>query len=105
MSTWKATIKEHNVGIYEVEVQAPTWNTARVKICDIYCVSEGEVQDLHEVDGWGSSTMGDTNGLLILCAVLFMIWLAVEYWWIVVPLLAIGALGWIADKTQHWWDR
>ena len=107
MATWQAEVWEYNVGHYDVEVQAPTWGTARKKICDIYCVDENEVVNLREANGWGSSasSAGDMGGWLIIGAILFAIWLVMEYWWIIVPIVALVALGWIFDKIkQHWWD-
>ena len=107
MATWKAEVWESGVGHYDVEVQAPTWVTARTKICDIYCVDENEVVNLQEVNGWGSSasSAGDMGGWLIIGAILFVIWLVMEYWWIVVPIAAICGLGWIAMKTEHLWNK
>lgn len=108
MSTWKADVFVNSrVGRITTTVEAATFSGAEEQIY----AKHGDVQqicNLREVSSGGGSSlsgMGDAGGTLLLCAVLFMIWLAVEYWWIVVPLLAIGALGWILDKTQHWWDR
>lgn len=45
--------------------------------------------------GSSSSSDGNVGGYLILGAILFGIWLLVEYWWIVVPAAVIlGLLVW-----------
>ena len=103
MATWKAEVWESGFGHYDVTVEAPTWGTARQKICQIYDVEPNEVVNLCEANGMGSSLsqMGDIGGWIIIAAIVFCIWLMVEYWFIVVPILIIAILGWILDKTQH----
>ena len=42
---------------------------------------------------------GDVGGYLILGAILFGIWLLIEYWWIVVPVAVIlGLLAWYGSQ-------
>lgn len=69
--------------------------------CDCRCTRS------YSENEWGSESLNNTDlgGTIILCAIVFVLWLIIEYWWIAVPILAIAALGWIADKTKHWWDR
>lgn len=107
MATWQAEVWEYNVGHYDVEVQAPTWGTARQKICDIYCVSPSEVVNLREKNGWGSESLDNTDlgGTIVLCAIVLILWAIIEYWYIAVPIIVFLVLGWIAQLTQHWWDR
>ena len=97
MATWKADVFVNSrVGRISTEVEAATFQGAKEQIY----ARHGDVQqivNLREVSSWGnnssSSDSGDVGGYLILGAVLFGIWLIVEYWWIVVLLVAIALLG------------
>ena len=52
--------------------------------------------------GFSSSFDGDVGGgYLILGAILFGIWVVVEYWWIVVPLAVILLLGWLYNHFSN----
>ena len=66
----------------------------QVRCCRSYNKSSGN-------GGFSSSSDGDVGGYLVLGAILFGIWLLVEYWWIVVPIAVIlGILiiiGWNED--------
>jgi len=45
------------------------------------------------------SDSGDVGGYLILGAILFGIWLIVEYWWIVIPVaIILGFLVWYGSQ-------
>ena len=107
MATWKADVFVNSrVGQITTTVDAATFSGAEEQIY----AKHGDVQqicNLRQVSNGGSSLsgMGDAGGTLMLCAILFVIWLVVEYWWIVVPIAAICGLGWIAMKTEHLWNK
>ena len=92
---------------YTETVEALTSHDAVARVqrrnpgCDVRCTRS------YNEDGGGSSLsdMGDMGSWLILGAIVFCLWIIVEYWWIVVPIAALVALGWIFNKTKHWWDR
>lgn len=97
MATWKAEVWESGFGHYDVTVEAPTWGTARQKICQIYDVEPNEVVNLCETNGMVSSLsqMGDIGGWIIIAAIIFCIWLFMEYFWIMMPLTVIALIAWI----------
>jgi hypothetical protein len=89
-------------GYQELEVQSNTLNGAKEQFERIYGAEQ--IINLREVRSSGnssSSDSGDVGGYLALGAILFGIWLLVEYWWIVVPIAVIlGILiimGWNED--------
>ena len=88
-------------GYQELEVQSNTLNGAKEQFERIYDAEQ--IINLREVRSGGGSSSGSTDvgGYLALAAILFCIWLLVEYWWIVVPILVIlGILiviGWNED--------
>ena len=41
---------------------------------------------------WSSSSGTDMGGMLGLCAVLFVLWLIIEYWMWILPITLIGAI-------------
>ena len=94
MATWKAEVFVNSrVGRINTEVEAATFSGAKEQIY----AKHGDVQqivNLRQVSSGGSSftSDGDVGGYLILGAILFGIWLLVEYWWIVVPVAVIIGL-------------
>ena len=97
MATWRAEVFVNSrVGRINTEVEAATFSGAKEQIY----AKHGDVQqivNLREVrsNSSSSSSDGDVGGYLIIGAILFGIWLIVEYWWIVIPAAAIlGALAW-----------
>ena len=101
MATWKAEVFVNSrVGRINTEVEASTFQGAKEQIY----ARHGEVQqivNLRQVSSGGSSftSDGDVGGYLILGAILFGIWLLVEYWWIVVPVaVIIGLLAWYGSQ-------
>ena len=97
MATWKAEVFVNSrVGRINTEVEAASFQGAKEQIY----AKHGDVQqivNLRQVSSGGSSftSDGDFGGYLILGAILFGIWLLVEYWWIVVPVaVIIGLLVW-----------
>jgi len=86
-------------GYQELEVQSNTLQGAKEQFERIYGAEQ--IINLREVRSGGSSSSsdGDVGGYLILGAILFGIWLVVEYWWIVVPAAAIlGFLVWYGSR-------
>ena len=101
MATWKAEVFVNSrVGRISTEVEAATFQGAKEQIY----AKHGDVQqivNLRQVSSGGSSftSDGDVGGYLILGAILFGIWLLVEYWWIVVPVaVIIGLLAWYGSQ-------
>ena len=101
MATWKAEVFVNSrVGRINTEVEAATFQGAKEQIY----ARHGDVQqivNLRQVSSGGSSftSDGDVGGYLILGAILFGIWLLVEYWWIVVPVaVIIGLLAWYGSQ-------
>ena len=101
MATWKAEVFVNSrVGRINTEVEAATFQGAKEQIY----AKHGDVQqivNLRQVSSGGSSftSDGDVGGYLILGAILFGIWLLVEYWWIVVPVaVIIGLLAWYGSQ-------
>jgi hypothetical protein len=89
-----------------LEVEANTFRGADSQLRRIYGAER--VSNLHEVSSGGGSSLsdiGDMGGWFVLGCIVFATWLMMEFWWIIVPIGAICALGWIADKTRHWWDK
>ena len=101
MATWKAEVFVNSrVGRINTEVEAATFQGAKEQIY----AKHGDVQqivNLRQVSSGGSSftSDGDVGGYLILGAILFGIWLLVEYWWIVIPVaVIIGLLAWYGSQ-------
>ena len=95
---------------YETEINAANVFQARKNIARREGVDEKYVNRVFEIREsssssssssslFSSSSDGDVGGYLILGAILFGIWLIVEYWWIVVPVaVIIGILAYIGSK-------
>ena len=100
MATWKAEIKTTPTGsAYTVTVEAGASYVAKQEIEHLY--SPIYIRNLRQVSSGGSSftSSGDTGGYLILGAILFAVWLMIEYWWIVVPVASIlGFLIWYGSQ-------
>ena len=105
MATWRADVFVNSrVGRISTEVEAATFSGAKEQIY----AKHGDVQqiaNLREVSSWGSSSsssdIGDVGGYLLIGAILFGIWVVVEYWWIVVPLAVILLLGWLYNHFSN----
>jgi hypothetical protein len=103
MATWKADVFVNSrVGRITTEVEAATFQGAKEQIY----ARHGDVQqitNLRQVSSGGGLSSGgsdtDASGMLILGAILFCIWLLVEYWWIVVPSVVIlGILYYLGTR-------
>jgi hypothetical protein len=96
MATWRADVFVNSqVGRITTEVEAATFGGAKQQIY----AKHGDVQqitNLRQVSSWGggssSSSSDDIGGYAIIAAVLFGIWLFVEYWWIAVPCAVLLAV-------------
>jgi len=95
MATWKGEAWLGSAsGRQTVTVQSSTFRGAKEQIEQIYGATD--VWNLREVSrSDDSSSDVDFGGWVVLFGILFVIWLVVEYWWIVVPLAAICLIGWI----------
>ena len=87
-----------SVGYQELEVESNTINGAYQQFERIYGAEQ--VINCHKVSSSGSSDSGDVGGYLVLGAILFGIWLLVEYWWVIVPIGVIGLIFYIISKFQ-----
>ena len=87
-------------GYQELEVQSNTIQGAEEQFQRIYGAEQ--IINLREVRSGSStsSSSGDVGGYLVLGAILFGIWLLVEYWWIVVPVAAVCLILYIISKFQ-----
>jgi hypothetical protein len=86
-------------GYQELEVQSNTFYGAKEQFERIYGAEQ--IINLREVRSGSSSSSssGDVGGYLVLGAILFGIWLLVEYWWIVIPIsVIIGLLVWYGSR-------
>ena len=93
----KARIYDPDTLQYDVEVEAPS-------ISDAYTIIErregverkyiGAISVIDESSGGGSIDVGGMGGYLALGAIVFGLWLVIEYWWIVIPVAVIGGIGW-----------
>ena len=93
----KARIYDPDTLQYDVEVEAPS-------ISDAYTIIErregverkyiGTISVIDESSGGGSIDVGNMGGYLALGAIVFGLWLIIEYWWIIIPVAVIGGIGW-----------
>ena len=97
MATYKARIKTVPTGsAFEVTTESGSISTAKQQIEKLY--DPIYIHDLREVRGGGNSSgidLGDISGTIGIIAVLFVIWLFMEYFWIMMPLTVIGLIAWI----------
>jgi len=101
MATWKADIKTTNTGsIYSVTVEAGAAYVAKEEIERLY--DPIFIRNLRQVSSSSSSSSsGDTSGYLMFAAVVFGIWVIVEYWWIVTPIAAIVLIAWLYNRFSN----
>ena len=84
---------------YDTEVHANNMWQAKSLIANRDGVDETNVSNCRQVDDEVSSSSssggsGDMGGYLALGAIVFGLWLIIEYWWIVIPVAVIGGIGW-----------
>mgnify|MGYP000890879001 CR=1 FL=1 len=101
MATWRAQCwLGSESGYQNLEVQSNTFQGAEQQLRRIYGAEQ--IINLREVrSGESSSSDTDLGGMLMLGAVLFGIWLIVEYWWIVAPIAIIILIAWIYKKFSE----
>ena len=91
---WTANVFVNSeVGEIPVEVYASTWHGAKQQIH----AKHGDVQQICNLreSPEGSNdggSIGDMGAYLLLGAILFGLWLIIEFWWIIIPISVIGAI-------------
>lgn len=94
MATWKGEAWLGSAsGRQTVTVESNTFQGAKEQIEQIYGATD--VWNLREVRSGGDSSSPDIGGTVGLIAVLFVIWLFMEYFWIMMPLTVIALIAWI----------
>jgi hypothetical protein len=98
MATWRAQCwLGSESGYQNLEVQSNTFQGAEQQLRRIYGAEQ--IINLREVrSGESSSSTTDVGGMLMLGVVLFVIWLFVEYFWIMTPLTVMILIAWIYKK-------
>jgi len=94
MATWRAKCWLGTAsGYQELEVQSNTITGAKEQLERIYGAEQ--VVNLRKVSSGGSSSVSesDVGGYVIIGAILFGIWLIVEYWWIAVPIIVLSSIA------------
>jgi hypothetical protein len=101
MATWRAQCwLGSESGYQNLEVESNTFQGAEQQLRRIYGAKQ--IINLREVRSDGSSSsIADIGGMLMLGAVLFVIWLFVEYFWIMTPLTVIILIAWIYKKFSE----
>jgi len=92
MATWRAKcwLGSSN-GYQELEVQSNTHHGADEQLRRIYGAEQ--VINLRKVNDSSGSGSSDMSGVFPLAIVLFIIWVLVEYWYIVIPIgVVLGVL-------------
>ena len=64
--------------------------------CNVRCCASYNKSG--ESSSSSDSDIGDIGGYLVLGAILFGIWVLVEYWWIVVPIAGVSFIIWLYAK-------
>ena len=97
-STYKVTYYKPNLaGSRTMNVQAEYNSEAEDLVRGM--VPGADVINCQEIRGGSSSSggdmdFGDMGGMLGLFAVLFVLWLIIEYWMWILPITLIGAISW-----------
>lgn len=101
MPTFEASIKTVPTGSdFKVTTEAGSINTARQQIEKLY--DPIYIRNLREVSGGSSLTdAGDIGGWVVIGGIVFVIWLVVEYWWIVLPIAAISLIVWMYNTFSE----
>lgn len=87
MSTWKAECwLGSNAGRQTLEVQASTYIGAREQLERVYGATQ--ITNLRKVESSSGSSLSssDTEGLLWLAAICFVLYFLITYWYIVIPI-------------------
>jgi hypothetical protein len=92
---------------YETEGNGINWGVAKTNVARREGVNESNVCYLGDVRSSGSSggsssvSEGDIGGFFLFCLVLFVIWVIVEYWWIVIPIATICLIAWLYNCFRN----
>ena len=95
MATWTAKCwLGSESGYVDLTTQAGTLNGARAQFENIYGAEQ--VVNLREVSksSGGDTDLGDIGGMIGLFAILFVLWLIIEYWMWIIPITLIAAILW-----------
>ena len=99
MARYEAQVWVSGEHPYQCEINAANIFAARKNIARREGVKEHEVNrifEMHDDDTSSSSSSSsssmDMGGTLGLCAVLFALWLIVEFWMWILPITLIGAI-------------
>lgn len=82
-------------GYQDIEVSANTINGAKEQLQNIYGAEQ--IINLRQVSNSGGSSGGGIelgSGGWTIIGVLFVLGLIVTYWYIIVPIVILGGLGW-----------
>lgn len=94
MATWQGEAWLGSAsGRQKVTVESNTFQGAKEQIERIYGATD--VWNLREVRSESNSSSPDIGGTIGLVVILFVIWLFVEYFWIMMPLTVIALIAWI----------
>ena len=95
MPTFEASIKTVPTGTdFKVTTEAGSIGTARQQIEKLY--DPIYIRNLREVGGGSSFTdAGDVGGWVVIGSIVFVLWLIVEYWWIILPIAVICLIAWL----------
>jgi hypothetical protein len=100
MATWKAKCWLGSTnGFQELEVKSNTFQGADEQLRRIYGAEQ--IINLRKVNEEKSSiNSSDTSSLFPLAIVLLLIWLAIEYWYIFIPILVILVILFLIGSTD-----
>lgn len=92
MATWRAECwLGSSAGRQTLEVEASTSVGAKQQFERVYGATQ--ITNLREVrSGGSSSSSGDSEGLIWLAGILFVLYLVVTYWYIAIPLGIVIAI-------------
>jgi len=98
MATWRAKCWLGSAsGYQELEVQSNTNRGAEQQFKRIYGAEQ--VINLHRVsDNHTSTSTPDISGYGSAFFALLLLWLFIEYWWIIVPLGALIAIAYLYQR-------
>ena len=103
MAKFTATIIADHGGNYEAETYASNRfqaeeNFARQHDGQVAFVREVEEESTQRSSSSWMNSGTDIGGMLGLCAILFVLWVIIEFWMWVIPIALIGAIGCYLSK-------
>jgi|SaaInlV_120m_DNA_3_1039746.scaffolds.fasta_scaffold37103_1 hypothetical protein len=88
MATWRADCwLGQSDGWQELEVKSNTPHGAMGQFETIYGAEQ--ISNLREVSSGRSSSDDSMSGWFMIAVIMLLTWLFIQFWWIVVPVLAI----------------